>query len=312
MELDRQQLATLAAVVEHGSFDAAARVLHVTPSAVSQRVKALEQRAGQVLVRRVRPCLPTAPGEVLVRLAGQLALLEAEAGRALTPDARGVVRLAVAVNADSLSTWFPRVLRELPDDVVVDLRREDQDHSDELLRAGTVMAAVTADGRAVQGCRVHALGAMRYLALAAPAFHRRWIADADAGDGPGAPAQGRVGRADAARRVGRAPAIAFNDKDALQDRFVQQLGGGALEAPVHHVPSSWAYVELVRQGLGWGMVPEVAAREDLASGALVEVVPGGHLDVPLHWQHWRLETPLLADLTRRVLEVAGKDLHPLF
>lgn len=295
MRLDPAQLAALAAVVERGTFEAAARSLHVTPSAVSQRVKALEQRSGQVLVRRSRPCRPTAAGQVLVRLAGQMALLEKEALRAVEPAGSGTVTLAVAVNADSLSTWFPAALADLPDDVVVDLRREDQDHSAGLLRDGEVMAAVTADGRAVQGCRSVPLGAMRYLAVAAPRF-----VDARLGGGAAA----------VAARLADAPLVSFNRKDALQARFLREVTGRRPSPPEHLVPSNAAFLAVVRAGLGWGMVPDVSARDDLASGHLVELVPGRHLDVPLHWQHWRLDAPALADLTGRVRRAAGALLHP--
>lgn len=299
MRFDGAQLDALAAVVEEGTFDAAARRLHVTPSAVSQRVKALEQHVGQVLVRRSRPCRATEAGNVLVRLAGQLALLEGESFRdvrrtgALGPDGAddpGVVRMAVAVNADSLSTWFPDALIGLPEGVRLDLHREDQDHSAELLRDGTVMAAVTADAHAVQGCRAQPLGAMRYLAVASPAYATRWFAD-----GLGA--------------LDRAPLLTFNRKDALQETFLRTHGTGRAEPPVHYVPSSSAFVDLVRHGLGWGMVPDVAAGALLAAGTLVELAPGHHLDVELHWQHWRLRTPALDDLTERVVGAASRALH---
>src|SRR4051794_1894400 len=179
MALDPVQLATFRAVVEHGSFDAAARALHVTPSAVSQRIKALEQAVGQVLVRRARPCEPTAAGRALVRLTGQVALLEREALAA----ARGALggdtrrRAAVVVNADSLATWFLPVLTAVPD-VAFALHTADEGHTAEMLRAGTVMAAVTAERVPVQGCRVERLGTMRYLAAAAHAVHETFFAGA--------------------------------------------------------------------------------------------------------------------------------------
>lgn len=283
MDLDPARLAALAAVAEEGTFEAAARRLHVTPSAVSQRVKALEEQAGQVLVLRSRPCRPTPAGRRLVRLAGQIATLQAEAAREVG-GARGLLRVPVAVNADSLSTWFPAALAGLPEHVVVEVHREDQDHSADLLRDGAVMAAVTADARPVQGCRVRPLGAMRYLAVASPAFRARWFADGLGG-------------------LLRAPTLTFNRKDALQERFARRTLGRVGSPPVHYVPSSSAFVELVEAGLGWGMVPEQAAAGPVARGSLVTLAEGG-LDVPLHWQHWRLEAATLTDLTRRVERAA--------
>ncbi|NUR39861.1 MAG: LysR family transcriptional regulator, partial [Streptomyces sp.] len=78
-ELPLDQVRTLLAVVDEGTFDAAAAVLRLTPSAVSQRVKALEQRTGRVLLVRAKPVRPTESGEVVVRFARQLARLERDA-----------------------------------------------------------------------------------------------------------------------------------------------------------------------------------------------------------------------------------------
>ncbi|MEZ0449066.1 LysR family transcriptional regulator ArgP [Cellulomonas sp. ICMP 17802] len=304
MAFDADQLSALAAVVHEGSFDAAAQRLHVTPSAVSQRIKALEQQVGRVLVLRTRPCRPTEDGEVLVRLAGQVELLGRDALGQLVPAPGGprsartagaTRRLPVAVNDDSMSTWFPAAVADLPPDVLLDLRREDQDLSADLLRDGTVMAAVTADPRAVQGCRVRRLGAMRYLAVAAPEQRDRWFAD-----GLGAEA------------FAAAPLLAFNREDGLQERFVASVVGRRTVTPlVHFVPSQSAFVGLIEAGLGWGMVPEAAATERIAAGALVEVRPGRNLDVPLYWQHWALRTPTLDDLTERVVRAASAALRPV-
>ena len=292
--LDSDQLAALAAVVEEGSFDAAARRLHVTPSAVSQRIRALEQHVGRVLVLRTRPCRPTEPGAVLLRLAGQVDLLHrdalAEVGGTGGDAGPGpaVRRVAVAVNADSLSSWFPAALAGLPDDVVVDVRREDQDLSARLLRDGEVMAAVTADAHAVQGCRVRPLGAMRYVAVAAPGFRDRWFPDGLTADA-----------------LDRAPLLAFNRADALQDRFARELVGREVRPPRHLVPSSAGFLALLAGGLAWGMASGEPAEQLLASGALVDLAPGRTLDVPLYWQHWALRTATLDDLTDRVVRAAA-------
>jgi LysR family transcriptional regulator (chromosome initiation inhibitor) len=182
MALDSTQLTTFAAVVDEGSFEAAASLLHVTPSAVSQRIKALEHAVGQVLVRRTKPCQATAAGRSLLRLAGQVSLLEREAleaARGPLAGGQARTRVAVVVNADSLSTWFLAALADLPEDLALtfDLREEDQDYTTELLQDGSVMAAVTAQNVAVQGCRVERLGAMRYLAVAAPDLVRTYLPD---------------------------------------------------------------------------------------------------------------------------------------
>lgn len=288
MPLDPVQLATFQAVVEHGSFEAAAQVLHVTPSAVSQRIKALEQEVGQVLVRRSRPCEPTVAGQPLVRLGGQIALLEHEALRA----ARGVLdgpartRVSVVVNADSLAGWFLPVLTALPD-AVFELHTDDEGHTAQLLRAGTVMAAVTTERIAVQGCRVQRLGVMRYLAVAAPEVDTAWFAGRDAGTA-----------------FATAPMIRFNRKDNLQHRFARTVTRRDVDPPTHFVPASASFTEAIRLGLGWGLVPEDIARTDIAAGRLVDVAVGQHLDVPLFWQYWRLESKVLSALTAAVRAAA--------
>jgi LysR family transcriptional regulator (chromosome initiation inhibitor) len=110
MGLDTHQLAAFAAVIREGSFERASRALHVTASAVSQRIKQLEEQVGQVLVVRRTPCVPTRAGEVLYRHALQVALLEADVLAGMeAPDAgpaAAPTTITVAVNADSLATWL--------------------------------------------------------------------------------------------------------------------------------------------------------------------------------------------------------------
>jgi LysR family transcriptional regulator, chromosome initiation inhibitor len=277
--VDLMQLATFQVVIDEGSFDAAARALHVTPSAVSQRIKALERTVGQVLVRRTKPAEPTEAGQALVRFAGQVALLEREA-------LGGVgARISVVVNADSLQTWFLSALARFPADrgVEFELHQDDQDYTADLLRAGTAMAAVTAQHVAVQGCRVEKLGAMRYLAVAAP----------------------RLRPVDFART----PMIVLNRKDRLQHRFLADVGRRPTDPPIHYIPAAAAFVDAIRLGLGWGLVPEQLAAPDIAAGVYAEIAPGEHLDVPLYWQRWRMESDVLSALTAVVRDAAAEALR---
>jgi LysR family transcriptional regulator (chromosome initiation inhibitor) len=287
--LDADQLAALAAVIELGSFEAAAERLHVTPSAVSQRIKALEQRVGQVLVVRERPCRPTAAGVPLVRLAAQTAMLEAEA---LAQAAGGSVertRIAVAVNADSMSTWFTAVLGELTD-VLFDIRIEDQGHSARLLREGVVMGAVTTERNPVPGCRVQPLGSMRYVPVAGPYFVERYLSDGFTVD-----------------TVRAAPSLAWNREDGLQDMLVRKAFRREIPRLVHYVPTSDGFGSAVRASLGWGMYPEQLAAAPLADGSFVRI-SDVHLDVPLYWQCWKVDSQTVNAVTDAVRSAAA-ELH---
>lgn len=291
-ELPVEQVRTLLAVVDEGTFDAAAAALHVTPSAVSQRVKALEQRTGRVLLQRTKPVRPTESGAVLVRFARQLARLERDAWGELGLSGGGEpTRVSVAVNADSLATWFLPALTRVAG-LCFELHREDEDHTAALLREGLVMAAVTSSPDPVPGCTVRPLGRMRYLPVAAPAFAATHL-------------DGRP----LAEALPAAPVVTFDRRDDFQDGFVRRLGAGAAGRLRHSVPTSEGFVEAVTAGLGWGMVPEAQAGPLLDRGRLVVLAPGAWMDVALHWQQWRLDSPALAALADAVITTAAETLR---
>ncbi len=280
-QLDAGQLRALAAVVEFGSFDAAAEQLHVTPSAISQRIKALEQRVGQVLVLREKPCVATTAGVPLIRLAAQTALLEAETLAEMRGGSPERPRVAVAVNADSMATWFTGVFARLPD-VLFDVRIEDQDHSARLLREGVVMGAVTTERIAVSGCRVRPLGVMRYLPVAAPHYVQRHLPDGLTADAATA-----------------APSLSWNRADALQDQLLRSVFRRSIRRPIHYIPTAEGFGAAVRAGLGWGMYPE-----QLVDASFVPITDA-HLDVPLYWQSWKLDSDTVAQVTDAVTAAAA-------
>lgn len=286
MRIDGQQLAAFAAVIEHGSFDAAAARLHITPSAVSQRIKALEQGVGQVLVVREKPCVATPAGVPLLRLAAQTALLEAEALGEMAGGTGSAPRIAMAVNADSMATWFTAVFDAL-DDVLFDIRIEDQDHSARLLREGVVMGAVTTERIPVSGCRVQPLGVMRYLPVASPGYRDRYLPDGFT-----------------AAAAAQAPSLAWNRDDALQDMLVRKVFRRDIARPQHYVPTAEGFGAAVLAGLGWGMFPGALAQPHLDDGSFVRITKT-HLDVPLFWQCWKLDSPLVARITEAVTAAAG-------
>lgn len=302
MLIDTTAATTLLSVVRAGSFEAAAASLHVTPSAVSQRITALERRVGRVVLTRGKPVTATPAGQTLLRLALQWELLEREVsaelgglGEADRDEDAPLPSLPIVVNADSLATWFVPVLSGVraKHRVVFDLVREDEDHSTQLLREGRVLAAVTSDPRPVHGCRVVPLGRLRYQAVATPEYLRQWLPDGPVPAG-----------------LAKAPIVSFDRKDVMQDRMLRRLARKALSPPASYLPSSRACADAVRHGLGWGLLPEAWAGPELEAGTLAEVAPGRHIDVRLYWQHWALSSPLLDALTAQVRTVAGSSLRP--
>ena len=290
--MNLEHLKALVAVVDEGTFEAAADLLRVTPSAVSQRIKALETSVGQVLVRRRVPCTATDAGALLLRMGRQVQLLEAETAAALGTGSSLRAPLPVAVNADSLATWFLPVLHQAAgwEDSALDLHVEDQGYSSQLLRDGAVMAAVTSDPVPVSGCRVELLGSMRYIPVAAPGLRRRFSS-------PGGMDWAAM------------PVMKFNAKDTLQQ---QLLAAKSVQQapPTHTVPSSQGFLAAVRAGLGWGMIPELQLSGELADGALVRLEEAAHQDVALYWQAWSLNSNRLARLGAAVRGAAMDQLRP--
>jgi LysR family transcriptional regulator (chromosome initiation inhibitor) len=288
VDLDLAQLRAFDATVTAGTLDGAARALHVTPSAISQRLKALEAATGRVLLVRSKPVQVTESGQPVLRLARQVALLAADATRELAPgDDDRPVTLPVALNADSLATWVLPALAPLAGEIAFDLHVQDQEHTAALLREGRVMAAVTAVAVPVPGCTVTRLGGMRYRPMATSEFARRWFPDGVT-----------------AAALSRAPVVVFDRTDDLQHGYLRARGVDPAVPPLHHVPASADYVTAVTLGFGWGMVP--AQQEP--PGALTELDVDGGVDVVLHWQQWRLRSPSLDRVADAVRTAAHRHL----
>jgi LysR family transcriptional regulator (chromosome initiation inhibitor) len=308
MRWDSRQLEALAAVVAEGSFDAAAQALHVTPSAVSQRIRALENAAGSVLVRRARPVVATTSGQALLRLARQTELLGAEVAAELGADddvrpggqeagggrTDSLVTVPLAVSADSLATWVLPALAQV-DGVTFDLHRADDSRTADLLREGVVMAAVTSQTAQVQGCRSTPLGIMRYRPACTRAFARRWFPHGPTPDA-----------------LDAAPVVVFDRTDDLQDMFLRERAPGA-RPPRHHVPSTVEYEETIRLGLGWGMLldrPTIGGLHDGTGGGITLLEPDAVLDIPLHLQQWKLRSTVLDRVTAALRKEATRELLP--
>ena len=291
--LDARQLEALAAVMEHGSFGAAAKALSLTLAAVSLRIKSLEGAMGQRLLVRGKQVRATPAGQALLGHVRQVRLMEADLVTGLRGPGPGppLQTLSVAVNADSLTSWFLPGVADLlaRHQLLLDVVIDDQDHTHDALKNGDVTGCVTTLASAMRGCVAEPLGRMRYRCMAAPAL----IAQGTTPAGLVQPHQ-----------LLASPAVIFNRKDALQDAFLaQHLNLNDALYPRHFVPAVDAFEQALALGMGWGMVPDPllasnAGRRD--HGTLAEVLPGCTVDVALYWQHWAHEPLLAQRLTQAV------------
>ncbi|WP_424936411.1 MULTISPECIES: LysR family transcriptional regulator ArgP [Bacteria] len=293
MQLDPDFARTIATVLDEGSFDLAARRLSLTPSAVSQRVKTLEQQLGRILLVRSRPVRATEAGEAVARFGRQVALLErdAVAGFGLAGESEGVrIRVPLGVNADSMATWFLAPLSRLAErhEVEFDLHRDDQNFTARLLESGTVMAAVTSEAEPVGGCRAEPLGALRYVAVTTAVAMERWF---PAGV--------------TAEALSIAPFVDFDRRDLLQHDWLRARGVDSWTVPRHYVPASADFAAAVELGLGWGLLPVMQAEAALATGRLVRL-DEAETAVPLFWQQWNLRSALLDAIAAEIRAEASR------
>jgi LysR family transcriptional regulator (chromosome initiation inhibitor) len=291
---DPNQLAALAAIHRRGAFDLAAAELHVTPSAISQRLKALEETTGTLLIRRGQPCTATPAGLRMIRHHDEITLLEQALATDLPQLSPKPATLRIAVNADSLATWVIPALAAT-EGFLFDLVIDDQDVSQDWLKRGEVAAAITGHPGPLQGCDTIALGSLRYRATASPAYIARWM--------PHGISQ---------NTAATAPTLRFSDHDRLQEIWISQHLQWDRRAalPSHRIASSHGFVDACLGGLGWGMNPEPLVTDHLNKGRLVELIPNTPLDVPLYWQFSRLTAKALAALTRAMRDAAAKTLIP--
>jgi LysR family transcriptional regulator (chromosome initiation inhibitor) len=293
---DARQAEALLAIVATGSFEQAAALLHVTASAVSQRVSAMEAALGTPLLIRSRPCRPTSAGQRLVQYLRRSKLLEEEFLSGMEEEDARPLSVSLAVNNDTLGTWLLPGLAPflIAENILLDLSLDDQDHTYTLMERGQALAAISTEPQPMRGCVAQPLGVMRYRMMATPAFAARWFPD-------GLNRQAALA----------APMMVFDRKDLLQSNFMQrEFGLTPFSHPCHFIPANESFLRCIDLSLGYGMVAEQQIGERLASGALLDLAPGKHSDIALHWHTWRVQSPKLERLSAAIMEAGRRSLLP--
>ncbi len=297
MDFDYDSLVVLSAVVRTGSFEGAAKSLDVTQSAVSQRIKQLEEKVGAILILRGRPCTATEDGLLLCQHVEQVMLMRHELSRQLAErggqQADEIVSLRIAVNTDSLATWFPEVVRRATADLKLrlDVIPDDQEFTEERLRSGDALAIVTSSDKPIPGCRAFPLGEMEYMAVASPGYFEAHLGD-------------EVNL----RTVSNAPSIQFDQKDTLPQQWMEAAFGEKAPLSSHYMPSYEGHLLCSLEGIGWAMMPSETVLPLVEAGELMEVLPNARIRVPLFWQSRSQASVVLQNLANIVMTVAERRL----
>jgi LysR family transcriptional regulator (chromosome initiation inhibitor) len=311
---DPDALECLAAIVEEGGFERAAQRLSITQSAVSQRLRALEAQVGTVLIVRSRPLKATSAGQLLLKHTKMLRLLRADLERdlkELAPSSlRGASeegRISIAINADSIATWALQALTELAQQgLPLEIITDDQDFTQEWLREGQVLGCVTTLKQALRGCKVVALGAMEYVAVASPTFAQDRLAKPAVA---GSAARSKAPSTAVTPALTAHNFVAFNRKDDMQSEFVgKAFGLKRVTLKQLFVPSSEGQVRAVLAGWGVSVVPRLLAQGLMDQGLLVNVAPTYTLPIQLYWHCWNLESEVLDALTAALKQSSAQSL----
>lgn len=288
MSFDRQQLETFAVVVETRHFGRAAERLNVTRGAVSQRLIALEAAFGTPLVVR-DGITPTPAGETLLQHIQVLKLLEADTLQRIKPERRDRTNIAIAVNADSLASWFEPVACAIAkDNFALELLVDDQDYTLSVLTRGGAMGCVSTENHAPTGFVANPLGAMEYECVAIPEFTDVYFS-----------------KGLTLHSILATPAVLFNRKDRLHAVFLEHLLGFPVRGyATHFFPSPVALLKAIRAGVGYGLVPSIQASPLIGAGDLIPLAPNHRIAVNLYWHHWEKAPPSAQAISEMVMSRA--------
>ena len=294
--LDYAHLEALLAVERERSFEGAARALGITSSAVSQRIKLLEERIGAVTLNRQTPVTTTEVGAELCRHAEMVIMLEGEViqrnRQELGHNEEDFRKIKIAVNDDSLSSWFMGVLKAnsaSSNPYLLEISIADQDYSIDQMKTGSALAAISIHKNPVQGFQSTYLGTHIYRATASPAFVERYFPDGVT-----------------VEALAQAPALRYSSQDDLQIQWIEQVFDAKVYPQSHTIPSSHGFVSACLADVAWGMNPALMVDDYIAEGRLVELVPGETLDKPLYWHCSRVIAEPFKRFTRTVLEEANR------
>lgn len=291
---DFKSLEALAAVIDQQSFDKAATKLFITQSAISQRLKSLENTCGQPVLIRDYPYSPTELGQLLLTHYRKMKLLEDDTREQFSAHVERA-HLTIAINRDSLEIWFPYVFQSLSQlkSLILEVITDDQEITLDYFKKGLASACVSTSPKSVPGCQVDFLGYMDYLLVANAEFKKEFFSKST----------------DIKMNLLAAPSVIFDSKDNLHARYLARFFDIHDETlNCHIVPSVHGFKQFVLLGYGYGLIPKIDVKKELSQGQLLELFPKKIWRMPLYWHSWQIQTKHYQAFNAMVLKVARKHL----
>jgi LysR family transcriptional regulator (chromosome initiation inhibitor) len=291
--LDYKLIHALDSIIQQQSFDKAAKALHMTQSAISQRIKQLEQLVAQPVLIRSHPLKATAIGQKLLVHFRQVRQLEYDLADEINHQDKGKsIPLSIAVNADSLASWFipalAPLLKEYP--LVLDLQVADESRTQELFKRGEVFSAISNQKQSISGCKVQRIGNVDYILCASPEFKEKYFP-----------------KGINAQALKIAPGIEFDQRDTMDIEYLaESYGVEPGSYPCHTIRSSEAFVSMAIEGLAYCLLPHTQANAYLSSGRLIDLAPKNHLKQTLYWHSWILEKGIYKKVSEHIVEYGKK------
>ncbi len=287
---DYKLLAALVEVTEQQSFELAAQKLFISQSAISQRIKALEEQLGQPVLIRSQPILATHAGEQLLAHFKRVRQLEYELVPILSPEKpTKPMKISLAVNADSIATWFIDAITLVLKTQLVELNLiiEHEERTLDKLRSGEAVGALSIIEKPLKGYRSFKLGKMEYCLVANPDFIAQYFPDG-------------VNQ----NSLKMAPAISYDHKDDMHVRYIaKHFNLAAAEYYCHSVRSSEAFVALVKQGVAYCLLPKLQIANELDSGQLASLCPEYTLVETLYWHSWVLVKGVSKQISENIIQL---------
>lgn len=286
--LDYKLIHALDTVITEQTFEKAATVLNITQSAISQRIKQLEQFVASPVLIRTHPLQATHTGQKLLSHFRKVRQLEYDLVNDIMPHThKTLTPISVAVNADTLASWFIPALSDLIKLQSIELKLQvtNEANTQDLLKKGEVFAAISSQQSSFAGGKVTHIGTLKYILCANKEFKQRYFSD---------------GLTE--HNLSIAPGVDYDQRDTMHSDYLKNhFGLKRAEYPCHRVRSSEAFVNMAIAGLAYCLLPTTQANEHLKSGKLIDLAPTKHLPQPLYWHSWVLERGIQKKVSETII-----------